>query len=220
MATICCAITSSGGSGMTSVSRSPRRIASTRAAHSTSSSQVVGKRRPFGMAAAPVAGASDALKRHGNRSRRSDLAHQVDRADVDAQFEGGGGDEHPQIARLEARFGVEARLPGQAAVMRGHDARAQSLRQVVAQPLRQPSGVDEDEGRTMLADERRDAARRSPPTARAWPRRQARRQAPRSPGRADASASPVRRSARDVPRRRGTARRGRSASASRTGRCG
>ena len=50
MATICCASTSRGASGMTSASSSPDSTARTRAAHSMSSSRVVAKMRPFGIA--------------------------------------------------------------------------------------------------------------------------------------------------------------------------
>ena len=47
-ATICCDRISSGFSGMSSVSSSLRRAASITATHSTSSSRLRGKRRPFG----------------------------------------------------------------------------------------------------------------------------------------------------------------------------
>ena len=49
-ATICCARISSGDSGIINRSRSPWRIARTKAAHSSRSSRVVAKKRPLGIA--------------------------------------------------------------------------------------------------------------------------------------------------------------------------
>ena len=45
-----------------------------------------------------VAGAADALQEGGDAAGRADLADEVDGADVDAELEGGGGDEGPQLA--------------------------------------------------------------------------------------------------------------------------
>ena len=49
--TICWAKTSRGHGGISSASRPPRRMARTRAAHSSNSSRVVANRRPFGILA-------------------------------------------------------------------------------------------------------------------------------------------------------------------------
>ena len=69
-AAICCASTSSGFTGMRSRSSSPRRTASSSAAHSTRSSRDSGNRRPFGSAADRVAGAA----RRAAAARRSSAA--------------------------------------------------------------------------------------------------------------------------------------------------
>ena len=65
-----------------------------------------GEESALGDGAAPVAGAAYALHGYGDRSGRRDLADEVDRADVDAEFERGGGDEDLALAGLEALLGV------------------------------------------------------------------------------------------------------------------
>ena len=72
-------------------------------------------------------GAPDPLQKGGDRPRRAELADQIDLADVDAEFERGGGDERLQLARLEALLGVEAALLGEAAVMRRDMVFAETL---------------------------------------------------------------------------------------------
>ena len=108
-ATICCARISSGA-----VAESPggparrERMARTKAAHSINSSRVVAKKRPLGLRADPMPGAADALQRHRDGAWRADLADQVDRADIDSQFERSGGHHGAQFAALQARLGVQA----------------------------------------------------------------------------------------------------------------
>ena len=77
-----------------------------------------------------VAGSADALEQRRDPMRRSDLAHEIDVADVDAELERGRGDERLQLAGLEPRFGVEPLLLRQAAVMGGDRLFAEPLAQV------------------------------------------------------------------------------------------
>ena len=63
--------------------------------------------------------APDPLQEARDRARRADLAHQVDVADVDAELERGGRDQRLQLAPLEPLLGLQAVLPGEAAVVRG-----------------------------------------------------------------------------------------------------
>ncbi len=75
--------------------------------------QVVARLREqtaLGDAADAVVGAPDPLQEGGDGVRRAQLADQVDIADVDAELERGGGDQHPQAAGLEALLGVEPDL--------------------------------------------------------------------------------------------------------------
>ena len=68
----------------------------------------------------PVAGAADALQRHGDRSRRADLADQIDRSDIDAQFERCRRDHRAQLAVLQPLLGLETQSARQASMMRQH----------------------------------------------------------------------------------------------------
>ena len=61
----------------------------------------------LGHAADMVAGTADALQEGGDGTRRTDLANQVDVADVDAQFQRGGGDQYLQVPALELLLRVE-----------------------------------------------------------------------------------------------------------------
>ena len=58
-----------------------------------------GREQPsLGHATDMVAGAADALQERSDRARRTELADEIDVADVDAEFEGGGGDEGAELA--------------------------------------------------------------------------------------------------------------------------
>jgi hypothetical protein len=109
------------------------------------------KQAALGRAADAVAGAADPLQQGGNTARRTDLADQLDLADVDAQLQRGGGHQHPQFAALEALLGVQAQLLGQAAVVGGDRMIAQALGQVAAGALGQTPGVDEQQGGAVLS---------------------------------------------------------------------
>ena len=67
-----------------------------------------------------MAGAADALHGYGDGAGGADLADEVDVADVDAEFERGGGDEDFDFAVFEALLGVEAEDAGERAVVGGY----------------------------------------------------------------------------------------------------
>ena len=94
-----------------------------------------------------VARAADALQRDRDRSRRSDLADEIDRADVDAELERRRGDDRLELAGLQPLFGGQPQLARQAAVMRQHGVFAEPLAKVMRDPLGQPARVDEHERR-------------------------------------------------------------------------
>ena len=54
--------------------------------------------------------ATDALQEGRDRARCGQLADQFHITDIDAQFQRGGGDQCPQLAGLEALFGIETLL--------------------------------------------------------------------------------------------------------------
>ena len=84
------------------------------------------------------------------------MADQIDVADVDAQLQRRGGDQHLQFAALQPLLGVEPKLLGHAAVMGGDRILAEAFRQLPRDALGHPARVDEDERRAMLARQRGD----------------------------------------------------------------
>ena len=130
-----------------------------------------------------MAGTADALQAPGDRLRRLDLDHQVDRAHVDPELERAGRDQAGQLARLEQLLDDEPLLVGEGAVVGAGDllegavsrrsllvARLRAVvfrrRKLVADPalvvelvesLGEPFGaaavVDEDDRRGVLADQ-------------------------------------------------------------------
>ena len=95
----------------------------------------------------------DPLQERGDRPRRAELADEIDRADVDAELERGGGDDGPQLAgpravpRPRRRRSIE-RLPWWAATI----SSPSELAEEVGDPLGHPAGVDEDERRAVRLD--------------------------------------------------------------------
>ena len=137
----------------TTRSSSPRRTARSSASVSTRSSRDIGNTRPFGVPATRVARPADALQQRRDAVRRSDLADQIDVADVDAELERRRRDQRLQLAALQPRLGVEPLLLRQAAVMRRDRVLAEPLAQMPRHALGQPPRVDEHERRPVLADE-------------------------------------------------------------------
>ncbi len=104
-----------------------------------------------------VTGASDALQEGRHASRRADLADEVDAADVDAQFQGGGRDECFEFTVLEALLNPQTAVTREAAVMAHHRSLAETLTQVVSDTLRHPPRIDEDKGCPMSTDQTGEA---------------------------------------------------------------
>ncbi len=97
-----------------------------------------------------MAGAAYALHGDGDGARRLNLADEVDGADVDAEFERGGGDEHANLAVLEAVLGVEAQLAGEAAVVAGDVLFAETFAEREGETFDHFAGVDEDQRGAVL----------------------------------------------------------------------
>ena len=148
----------------------PARTAASSAAHSTSSSRVIGKRRPSGVPPELVAGAPHALEERGDGARRADLAHELDRPDVDAQLEGGRRHERPQVPGPQSLLDPQAAVLREAPVVRRRPRSLgpQPLAQEMGESLRQPPGVDEHQRRPVVAAPSRRCGRGSRSTARGW----------------------------------------------------
>ena len=110
-----------------------------------------------------VAGAADALEQRRDAAGGADLTDEIDGADVNAELQGGGGDEGAQVAGLEALFDVEAALPGDAAVVARDSLLPEALGQLLGDALGEGAGVDEDEGGAVRADELGEAVEDVPP---------------------------------------------------------
>ena len=104
-----------------------------------------------------MAGPADALQEGRDRARRTDLANEVDIADIDPELERGGRDQRLQLAAFEPLLGREPELFRHAAVMGGDGALAETLGQLAGDPFRHPAGVDENQRRAVLLDEFRQA---------------------------------------------------------------
>ena len=111
----------------------------------------------LGRAGPAVVRAADALEEGGDAAGRADLAHELDRADVDAQLERRGGDQRPQLAGPQSGLDAVAAVLRQRSVVRGDDVVAEALAELVGEPLGEPAGVDEHERGAVLLDERGDA---------------------------------------------------------------
>ena len=114
--------------------------------------QLVPRRReqpPVGTETERVTGAPDALQERRHAARRSNLAHQVDAADVDAELQRGRGHQRLEVAGLQPLLDALPALFGQAPVMAGHRLVAQPLGQVVGHPLRQGARVHEHQRRAV-----------------------------------------------------------------------
>ena len=132
-----------------------RRPAS--AAHSTSSSRVVGKMMPSGTPWREWLERPTRCRKVKWPAGEPDLARQLDRPDVDAELEGRRRYQGAQVPRPQAGLGPLAPLGGQAAVVGGHLVGAQDLAQEVGQALGKPPGVHEHQGRAVALDVLGDA---------------------------------------------------------------
>ena len=116
-----------------------------------------GEERAVGGAAERVPGASDALEEGADSAGRADLADQVDGADVDAEFQGGGGDDGAQVAGLEPLLHLVAAVFGEAAVVAGDMLLTDSFSEAMGDALGERAGVDEDQRGAVLLDQLAEA---------------------------------------------------------------
>ena len=97
--------------------------------------------------------AADALQQGRDRARRTELADQVDIADVDAELQRRRGHEHLELGALEALLGVEAQFAGQAAMVGGDMLLAETFAEMACGAFGHASRVDEDQGRAVRLDQ-------------------------------------------------------------------
>jgi len=110
-----------------------------------------------GKPAVKVSRAPHSLDEGGEAARRAELAHQLHRAHVDPQLEGGRRDQRLELAGAQAGFDTQATIPREAPVVGRNRLLAQALGQPVGHTLGHTPGIDEDQGRAPLLDMLRDA---------------------------------------------------------------
>ena len=100
-----------------------------------------------------VTGSTDTLQERRDAPRRSDLAHEIDVADVDAELQRRSGHEGLEGAGFETCFGVQPLLFRETAMMRRDRVLPDALAQLPRQALGHPSRVDEHECGPVCGDQ-------------------------------------------------------------------
>jgi hypothetical protein len=108
---------------------------------------------PFAHRIHVMAGAANALHSAGDRRRRFNLDHQIDRAHIDAQFQRRRGAERANLPRLQLLFNDRALRRGQRAMMRARDGLAGQLIQRAGQPLGHLAAVHKQNCRVARAND-------------------------------------------------------------------
>jgi hypothetical protein len=118
--------------------------------------QIVAREREqaaFGHAIHRVSRTPNPLQETRDRAWGTELANQIDIADVDAEFERSGYDKRFELAMLETMLGVAPLLLGHAAMVRGNVIGAQALGQCAGRSLGHAARVHEYQGRAMIVDQ-------------------------------------------------------------------
>ena len=121
--------------------------------------QIVERKReqaPFRRRVELMARAADPLDRGRDALGRVDLADQLDRADVDTQLQRRGRDQRAQLTALKPLLGRDPLGARETPVMRQHGVVAETFLQVERDPLGPSAAQREDQGRTMLPNQRGD----------------------------------------------------------------
>ena len=103
-----------------------------------------------------VTRATDALQKRCDAARRGDLAHHLDRPDVDAELQRCGRDERAQCTGAQLRFDSLTAILRQTAMVRRDGVVAEPLGQLMCDALGHPPRVDEDERGAVRAHMCRD----------------------------------------------------------------
>jgi len=115
------------------------------------------KESSFGDGAAPVARPPHPLQSNRNRTRRTDVAHQVHRSDVNAKFQRSGRHQNFYLTFFQLSLRFQAQLARQTPVMRRHVFLAQPLAQLMSNALGEPPRIHEHERRAVRIHQLYDA---------------------------------------------------------------
>ena len=108
---------------------------------------------PFADGIRLVAATSNALQAARHRGRRFDLHDEIDRAHVDAELERRGGHECLDMAGFQQILDVAALRARDRAVVGSHERFARKLVERAREALGKAAAVDEQQRRTVLANE-------------------------------------------------------------------
>ena len=117
-----------------------------------------------------MAGSPNALQGNRNRPWRTNLANEIDCADIDAKLQRGRRDNRAKRAILELFFRFQPQPPRKTSVMREHRIFAEALAKMMCHTFRKSSGVHKYQSRPVGENELRDMVVDLPPhfIARYW----------------------------------------------------
>ena len=118
---------------------------------------VLGEKNALADGVDVVAGTANALHAAGHRGRGFDLNNKIDGTHVDAQFEGGGGAQGLDLARLQLLFDHRPLGGGQRSVMGSGDGFSRQFVERTGKSLGHLAAVDEEDGRVPLPDQLQQA---------------------------------------------------------------
>src|SRR5204862_418294 len=112
-----------------------------------------GEDSALGNSAAPVPRAANPLQSYRDGARRADLNNQIDRADVDSEFERCRRDQNFNLSVFELLLRGQAQLAGQTSMMRGNVVFTQPLCQMMRHALDQSARINEHQRRSILLNQ-------------------------------------------------------------------
>ena len=110
-----------------------------------------------------VAGSADALQGNCNRPWRTNLAYEIDCADINAKLQRGRRDNRAKRAILELFFSFQPQPPRKTSVVREHRIFAQAFAKMMCHAFRKSSGVHKYQSRPVSENELRNTVVDFPP---------------------------------------------------------
>src|SRR5258708_5750479 len=101
-----------------------------------------GKQPSFGHPGSPVFSPSDTLQKRGDGTCCPNLTNEIDRTDIDSQFQRRGGHKRFELAVLELVLRIQTQLRGEASMMGCDIVLSKPFAKLVRDTLGQPSCID------------------------------------------------------------------------------
>jgi len=96
----------------------------------------------------------DPLEKRGDAPRRSQLTHELNGTDVDAEFQRSRRNDRPELSGAKAGLDPEAAVHGKAPVVSLDAVLTEAIGELVSHPFGHPAGIDEHKGRPVALDVR------------------------------------------------------------------